>query len=947
MKLHGRRYIALVLCLILMTVTLPLPSLVHIHTPLGLDAQAASGSGSDQDVCTCKRKCTGPYLDHDCPVCAAGSAVADSKCKGLMSWTEQGGTAADSEEDLRNLIDLFDTTGVNYGYLKQYYVQLDADIALTDTLVIPSTCNIVIDLNGHTLSSANTIEVYGGKLTIWDLAGGGTIINNSCRTITVTEGGYFLMDGGTITGTTKTGPSNIVHIHDISSTFEMRSGTIIGSHIAGDTSNFPLGPDIDISVLGTMIISGDAKILCCSNPSCTDASSKKDISILGGGKIIANGGVIDASVWFYLNSTITSTSSTTTTFKKKISLNEGTISAGNFTGDVITSSDSTISGGTFSSTITNQGTIKGGTFNGHILNDENATISGGTFNSTVTNTEGAKIYGGTFNGAVINKLAALIDGGTFKKMVANEGVISDGIFYDSITGGGIVRDTVNVTVSFDLDGASASLSPITLRKGSKVAEPALIPQKEGHIFLCWTLNGEKYDFDSIVTGDITLTAAWWERELKVTSQETLIEGTDYIYESKILKILTSKPITISNIDKTRPSGDIIVIASGVSANITLENVNIDVSDTGFVDPNDYESFEVGKAPISIENGSGNVNITIPIATKTTLKAGALCAALQKSYYDYDSTGSTGTLTISGGGVLDCTGGNGGAGIGGEDNASTRNITITGGRIYARGGESASGIGGGFFGDGSSISISGGVVVAIGGTGSGETVTGGAGIGGGASGSGTTITISGGTVSAYGGKSAYGIGGGSSTGQSTGISISGGTVTSAGGEGKSAFGTAPTLGTDVAWQISAGDSEGSLSAVAAPTDSTYTENRAVRVSDGTLLSEVVSVDITWSSMAFVYHELEWDPDTHSYIPEGWSTEGGVLTFENAGTTDVRITTEFTSKLSSVTGDFDDPIIMLSPSYSGTAALTLSGKPEYELSSVSIGTIMVNVARITYD
>lgn len=948
MNLQGRRYIALVLCIVFMAATLPLSSFVHIHLPLDLDAQAASDVG--EDVCTCKRKCTGPYLDHDCPVCSSGNAAASAECKGLMSWSEQGGTAADSEENLRNLINLFDTTGVNYGYLKQYYVPLDADITLTSILTVPTNCNIVIDLNGHTLSSENKIQI-DGKLTLWDLAGGGTVINNSYCTIVINEG-YFLMDGGTITGKSASGICNIVEIRNSNSTFEMRSGTIIGHHDARDALVLPVGTDVDVLVGGTMIISGDAKILCCSDPNCTNTSSKKDVSIRFG-TIIANGGVIDATVMSYLDSTITSTSSTTTAFKKPITVYAGSvISAGNFTGNVTTvfeedSNGVTISGGTFSGTITNYGAITGGTFKGDVINGESSTISGGTFSGVVTNEGGAKICGGTFNGTVVNKLAGFIDGGTFMKSVANEGIIADGVFYGSITGEGIVRDTVNATVSFDLGGASGSLSPITLRKGEKVAEPTLIPQKEGYIFLYWTLNGERYDFDSGVTGDITLTATWWERELAITSQETLIEGTDYTYEAKVLKILTSKPLTISNIDKARPSGDTIVIAGGVSANITLENVNIDVSDTGFVDPEDIESFEVGKAPITIESGDGDVNITVPISTKSILKAGALCAALQKSYYSFNSTGSTGTLTISGGGVLDCTGGIGGAGIGGEDNASTRNITVTGGRIYARGGESASGIGGGFFGDGRNISISGGVVVAIGGTGSGETITGGAGIGGGASGSGKTITVSGGTVSAYGGKSAYGIGGGSSTGQSSEISISSGTVTAVGGEGKSAFGTVPSLGTEVVWQISAGDAEASLSPTETPLDTTYTGNRAVRISDGTLLSDTVSVEITWSAMTFVYHELEWNPDTHSYISEGWTTDGGVLTFRNAGGTDVRITTSFNSKLDSVTGVFDSPSIMLSPSYSGTATLILSGKPENELSGISIGTVTVNVSKITYD
>lgn len=75
-------------------------------------------------------------------------------------------------------------------------------------------------------------------------------------------------------------------------------------------------------------------------------------------------------------------------------------------------------------------------------------------------------------------------------------------------------------------------------------------------------------------------------------------------------------------------------------------------------------------------------------------------------------------------------------------------------------------------------------------------------------------------------------------------------------------------------------EASLSPTETPIDTTDTGNRAVRIFEDTLLSNTVSVEIMWSAMTFVYHEREWNPDTHSYIPEGWTTDGGVLTFRNA-------------------------------------------------------------------
>ena len=73
------------------------------------------------------------------------------------------------------------------------------------------------------------------------------------------------------------------------------------------------------------------------------------------------------------------------------------------------SSMATITGGTFTGTVTNSGTINDGTFNGAVKN--NRGINSGTFNETVTN-EGT-ITGGTFAGSVENKRD--IYGGVFNR----------------------------------------------------------------------------------------------------------------------------------------------------------------------------------------------------------------------------------------------------------------------------------------------------------------------------------------------------------------------------------------------------------------------------------------------------------------------------------------------------------------------------------------------------
>ncbi len=211
------------------------------------------------------------------------------------------------------------------------------------------------------------------------------------------------------------------------------------------------------------------------------------------------------------------------------------------------------------------------------------------------------------------------------------------------------------------------------------------------------------------------------------------ETTDYTYENNVLTIKTGAPLTISNADPRTPTADRIVVPDGVTADVTLDGVNIDVSGE------DYG------CAFAVEAG-GEAHITL--SGVNTLKSGKYRAGLEVP----ENT----AVTISGTGCLSATGGNFGAGIGGG--------------------------GGSNGGDGGEITISGGTVTA--------TSVNGAGIGGGGTssaldgngGNGGKITISGGTVTAASSNQGAGIGGGrkgksSNVGGNGGeITISGGTVT---------------------------------------------------------------------------------------------------------------------------------------------------------------------------
>lgn len=204
----------------------------------------------------------------------------------------------------------------------------------------------------------------------------------------------------------------------------------------------------------------------------------------------------------------------------------------------------------------------------------------------------------------------------------------------------------------------------------------------------------------------------------------------------------------------------------------------------------------------------NINMSNSDACPITAVANANLVLAGKNTVVSTATGEPGvrlpddensTLTISGGGSLDVTGGQYSAGIGAQPLNSVKgggkgNLEIKSGTIKATGGEDGAGIGSGYASytyttSCGNITISGGTVTATGGEN-------GAGIGSGFVGdtSATTsstcgnITISGGTVTATGGQNGAGIGSGAlllnnGTSSCGSITISGGIIkTFAGREG---------------------------------------------------------------------------------------------------------------------------------------------------------------------
>lgn len=220
--------------------------------------------------------------------------------------------------------------------------------------------------------------------------------------------------------------------------------------------------------------------------------------------------------------------------------------------------------------------------------------------------------------------------------------------------------------------------------------------------------------------------------------------SDYSFDTtnKVLNINTAEALEISNVVPINATSWRIAIASTANgANITLNGVNITATNgAAFIIPNGA-SFDV---QILLKDGSKNI-----LQGKAGGNGVPGSPGIQKR------NEGTGWLIIgvpegsAGTGELDVIGGHATAGIGGDYQMNGGNIRINAGVVNATGGNGGAAIGGGSWANvsgrsqGNNITINGGTVTARAGYAA-------AAIGGGWTGSGNNITIAGGTVYAYGG-----------------------------------------------------------------------------------------------------------------------------------------------------------------------------------------------------
>ncbi len=158
-------------------------------------------------------------------------------------------------------------------------------------------------------------------------------------------------------------------------------------------------------------------------------------------------------------------------------------------------------------------------------------IRGGIFHGSVTVTDSNGNMGTAWE-----KFCGNISGGTFYGPVTTECHVSGGTFYRGLTmnknaklsgkpmnTGADINDKTNipnptgtpVTVTYDYGERGGIYAKQIVQAGEKAIEPD-VPSRQGYQFTDWYLDDTKYDFNTAVTGNMTLTAKWTANSYTIT-----------------------------------------------------------------------------------------------------------------------------------------------------------------------------------------------------------------------------------------------------------------------------------------------------------------------------------------------------------------------------------------------------------------------------------------------
>ncbi len=108
------------------------------------------------------------------------------------------------------------------------------------------------------------------------------------------------------------------------------------------------------------------------------------------------------------------------------------------------------------------------------------------------------------------------------------------------------------------------------------------------------------------------------------------------------------------------------------------------------------------------------------------------------------------------------------------------------------------------------------------------------------------------------------------------------------------------------------------------------------------TDIIIVDISWTSMNFTYTDGEYSTESHKYGDGKWNTDGGVITVENNGNVDIKANFVYTTE-NDISGSFTKQNMTVAVGESDSTQLSLSGKPSEEMEKAPLGQITVSVSK----
>ena len=401
------------------------------------------------------------------------------------------------------------------GALSEGSYYLTRSVTATDDITISGAVNLclngkTIDLDGH-----HFIINSGGSLTICDCMGGGQITGGQAEqggAVLVNGGGSLTFHSGAIAGNTASGGGD-------GSGGSNRAG---GGAVCVNGGSFTMtGGAIENNTASvTKKNDGGGGVLLNSGTFEMTGGSITGNDVTGHANSVGGGVHINGGTFTMTNGTISDNSAINgggvTVFKGTEGESSFALSGGSITGNTVTE----IGGGIY--------VLPGTTFH---LSGASA-ISGNTAGSADSNiylssstiTLSDTLSNTTPYGVSMASPDVFTSGGGAAYI---ENFTSDDSKYKVTAKDGELCLTSGYTVTFDLGGA-AGTAPTNqeVDQGGKATKPTTDPTWDDHTFAGWYNGGTLWNFDTVVTANMTLTAKWiTDPTVTVSGDTSLTYGT--------------------------------------------------------------------------------------------------------------------------------------------------------------------------------------------------------------------------------------------------------------------------------------------------------------------------------------------------------------------------------------------------------------------------------------